>query len=514
MYKKIQIFKIAFVTLIYVIIAALYFSISNSPDLEVPIRKQDKGVKGESKDTIQINFLIKEAERLLNINLNHSYSLAKRALVISKSIGYHEGYANAELVLAKYYFQKNEHAKCVKTSYRISKYAEETGNYKIQCQAFNLIGRVFLMQDMYDEAQDFFIKSLKIAEKNQDIKFQALAYIMLGLVYKDKLDYYQAITYFKKAKQLYEIMNYKEGISDCYTELGLIYTAQRNFYYAEQSFQKALEDIQQDDPHVPICNIHLGNIYLNKKEINQALKYYRSAEKSRASKEDNLSFALSHLCQSIAFSELKTWDSTIFHAHKAIEAAKNVGNKDIVSKSYQHLAQIFYEKKDYKKAFDYLKKVNSLQDSILNENKNWELGKLQAKFEFSSKIEEEERKRNLEEQKRKEKIANHYLLIGAFLPLLFAMVIMITNANVSPSFLKALTFVTIILSFEFILVVLDPHIENFTGGIPITKLAINSLLAFIFAPLHYYLERSILKRASMKKTILVKQNITNENAFL
>ncbi|MFQ3576564.1 MAG: tetratricopeptide repeat protein [Cytophagales bacterium] len=494
---KIQYYRIGLMAMVYIVVVILtiFTPKSNHEHSLKPISE----FSGEEIDTLQINYILKQSEKQLNINLEHSFSLARRALVLSKSVSYHKGMVTSELLMAKYYFQKNDHAKCVKYAFKIVKMAEQVDDYEMQCQSYHLIGMVFLMQDMYEEAQDFFIKSLKLAEEKKDKRLQAVAFIKLGLVYKDKLDYYQAITYFKKSKKLFEDIGIHEGISDCYTELGLIYTAQRNYYYAEESFKKALYNIQEDDPHIPLCYIHLGNIYLNKREVVQALDYYRLAEIAKSAKEDNLSFALSNLCQSIAYSQMKNWDSTIVHAYQAIEAANKVSNKDIVSKSYAHLAQIFYQKGDFKKAFDYQKKVNLLQDSILNENKNWEIGKLQAKFEFASKIEEEEKQLKKEQAQLKERIANHYLLIGTFLPLLFALTFMVTNASVSSTVLKALSFVTIILGFEFILVVLDPYIEEYTGGIPITKLAINSSLALMMAPVHHYLERYLLKRASKRK---------------
>ena len=49
-------------------------------------------------------------------------------------------------------------------------------------------------------------------------------------------------------------------------------------------------------------------------------------------------------------------------------------------------------------------------------------------------------------------------------------------------------FISFLIFFEFILVLLDPFLEDLTAGAPAYKLLANTLLAVAIFPLHHFLE--------------------------
>lgn len=57
-----------------------------------------------------------------------------------------------------------------------------------------------------------------------------------------------------------------------------------------------------------------------------------------------------------------------------------------------------------------------------------------------------------------------------------------------------LTFVTIITLFEFLILLLEPYVDDFTGGIPVFKLGMNILLAISLAPIEQLLRRALIRR--------------------
>ncbi|MBN4081768.1 hypothetical protein JYU23_01425, partial [bacterium AH-315-C07] len=64
--------------------------------------------------------------------------------------------------------------------------------------------------------------------------------------------------------------------------------------------------------------------------------------------------------------------------------------------------------------------------------------------------------------------------------------------------IEGFVFFAFLLFFEFMLVLLDPFIEQWTGGEPMWKLVMNAGLAAIIFPLHSelggYLKRKIIKK--------------------
>ncbi|MBL4655792.1 MAG: tetratricopeptide repeat protein, partial [Bacteroidia bacterium] len=64
---------------------------------------------------------------------------------------------------------------------------------------------------------------------------------------------------------------------------------------------------------------------------------------------------------------------------------------------------------------------------------------------------------------------------------------------------EGFVFFSFLLLFEFVLVLLDPQIEQYTGGEPIYKLIINACLAGLIFPLHQLFENKLTKRATRNK---------------
>jgi hypothetical protein len=59
-------------------------------------------------------------------------------------------------------------------------------------------------------------------------------------------------------------------------------------------------------------------------------------------------------------------------------------------------------------------------------------------------------------------------------------------------------FLGILLLFEFLLILFDPIIDQYSGGIPVQKLVFNTFIALLIAPLHRIIERKIRKRLVLK----------------
>ncbi len=147
---------------------------------------------------------------------------------------------------------------------------------------------------------------------------------------------------------------------------------------------------------------------------------------------------------------------------------------------------------------EHYKQYSTLKDSVFNEEKSKDIGKLEAKHEFE--MVEMERKRIEEEQARilSEKINRRNLLqYSGALIFIVCLLIAITfsgKLNIPVRFVEGIIFFTFLLLFEFILVYLDHFIENLTGGEPAYKLLINAGLAALFFPLHSLAETKMKQR--------------------
>jgi len=77
--------------------------------------------------------------------------------------------------------------------------------------------------------------------------------------------------------------------------------------------------------------------------------------------------------------------------------------------------------------------------------------------------------------------------------ILFMIFLMIMNSKIQMRewLARSLVFVTFILLFEFILVVIDPITDDYSEGEPFIKLGINLVIAFILYPMHQFFSRKV-----------------------
>jgi len=176
----------------------------------------------------------------------------------------------------------------------------------------------------------------------------------------------------------------------------------------------------------------------------------------------------------------------------------SVGALNITRHIEEFISHLYDTTGQYKLALEHYKKYTIAKDSLFNEEKSKDIGKLEAKHEFETQ--EIERKRKEEEEIRieeeKENRRNNLQYSG----ILIFLVVLIIGISFSGRFsipirlAEGMVFFTFLLFFEFTLVLLDPYIENWTGGEPAYKLVINAGLAGAIFPLHSFFESKLKGR--------------------
>ena len=184
--------------------------------------------------------------------------------------------------------------------------------------------------------------------------------------------------------------------------------------------------------------------------------------------------------------------------NRGVALAKELGIKLTMHEGYQGLSDLYEKKGDFKKALVNYRLSTIMRDSLFNEDKSKELGKLEAKYEFEK--EEETRVQALKVKSEKEKVERtrrdnlQYSGILIFLVLVFASVFILGRFSIPIRMVEGMTFFSFLLFFEFMLVMLDPYIEAFSSGAPAFKLLFNAILAAMIFPLHSFFEAKIKRR--------------------
>ena len=184
--------------------------------------------------------------------------------------------------------------------------------------------------------------------------------------------------------------------------------------------------------------------------------------------------------------------------NQAGKIAQEVKNIFLTRNTAQTHYQIDSTLGDFKSAFHFYQIYNQAEDSISKSQKAGEFAKTETKFQIAKMLAEEEIIKQTAAQataEEKERTNNlQYLAIAAIFILIFTGLFLLTKLKISLPVAKNLVFVSLLLFFEFAIILFDPLNDRYSGGIPIFKLAFNALLALFIAPLHSYIEKQLLKR--------------------
>jgi hypothetical protein len=139
-----------------------------------------------------------------------------------------------------------------------------------------------------------------------------------------------------------------------------------------------------------------------------------------------------------------------------------------------------------------------VKDSLFSDDKSKEIGKLEGRHEMEmadmerKRQEEMEAKAKLAEKERKNLL--QYSGIVLVLLIVGVLILVLGVVKVKPSIASGITFFAFLLFFEFLLILLDPAIERWSGGEPVYKLLFNAVIAACIFPVHAFFERIIKKR--------------------
>ncbi|MFH1322030.1 MAG: tetratricopeptide repeat protein [Bacteroidota bacterium] len=152
----------------------------------------------------------------------------------------------------------------------------------------------------------------------------------------------------------------KKGIAISFNNIGIIHKNWGNYEKAIEYYLKALkiqEDLGNKDGIAGILN-NIGNIYIIWKNYTKALEFYS----------------------------------------KSLQIVQAYNLRETIMYDYEVFSKTYSAMGNYQKAYEYYKLYSQMKDSLFNEEKSKEIGKLEARYEFEKA--EADRKRIGEEQAR------------------------------------------------------------------------------------------------------------------
>lgn len=261
---------------------------------------------------------------------------------------------------------------------------------------------------------------------------EANALFALAIPYAIEGQYEASLKYMIESSEIYQSIGNKVGFAKCLGGLGNIYYFMNELAKAQEYYEKALAIYKDENSKIGIasCLNNLGLICQQTKNLKKALGYQLEGLKIEEESKNKRGIAISHISISALLIDLGRYSEARKHAHQAINISKSIAdtnamsdgmlrladcfrlsgypdsaqfylnetiriskkNKDYIQLKYAFEVQVaLYDSlRSYHNAYNSLKKLMAVKDSLFNKEKTSQLIEMQTKFDSEQKQKENE----------------------------------------------------------------------------------------------------------------------------
>ncbi|MBL4655833.1 MAG: tetratricopeptide repeat protein, partial [Bacteroidia bacterium] len=405
--------------------------------------------------------------------------------------------------------------------------------------AYNKIGFMYKTHGEIERGLEYYFLCLKIDQEMKDTNGIAVSYNNIAVIYVNQGELEKALEYHFYSLKLRDGINDKKGIANSYNNIAIIYSSLGENEKALEYFLRSIKIFEEENA-VDLANGYwnISTRYLALDDSLNYILYLKKAAKDYFERNDSYGMASGYYSNANILFYINEIDSAIYYYKRALSGYKQMNYDQYVCWLYRDICKCLFNKNDVVKATIYadsslnlakklgyvndIKKAAKLitrgykkqgkfedaltlyglqiemQDSLINEDNQKQLIRQQMKYEYekeqilAEQAQNEELRIQNEELKRRNSL--HYFAIFIGLLVLFGGVIALGFVKVSPRTADAIIFISFLILFEFILILVDPYIEEWTGGAPGYKLLFNAILAGAIFPLHQFFEEKLKKR--------------------
>lgn len=367
--------------------------------------------------------------------------------------------------------------------------AGDTANYQM---ALNNLAQVYQIQGKFERALEIYQRSLKHNTRHNRPYYATLDLLSIASIFY-RMDLYtrhfetlqRAEKYAKAADNLRLLADVYGRMATNQQDLDRIAAAFQYAYKAKACARAANDNYELQSIYQRLGMLHrAGNhldsaryyarrsIALNDGQSRRELAYNYQLLGDIATREDQARTAINNYLTAL---------------HFAVESMQPGTQRDIC----YNLLEAYQLLPNPDSALHYGLRYVHLRDSILEYEEVEETSRLQTKYDFYRKRDQQARYASAVAARRQTRNQQQYFLIFGGLLLLGTVLLVFARLGIPRGVLTAASFFAALLFFEALLVYLDPFIENYSEGYLLPKLGLNLVLAVFFAFGHRWLERRL-----------------------
>ena len=374
------------------------------------------------KDTIQINKLLNEADKIAKDNASKGDSLYQEIVTLATKNKYQKGKYYALRELAFIHYRNSEYKKAVDYFEKALENESFIKDRNHVGQTYFKLGTSNLFLGEHLNTTKAYLKTIDLFKETKDTVNLIKVYDNFGVLYGNMNNYKKAEEYKIKTIALARKIKDTFLIASGSLNLGVIYAKTERLdeaykqYMIVKSFSKSLKS-DRINHHL---YKNLARYYSEKEDMNVCLENALIAEKYLRYSKSKVEKAYFESFLGTIYQELKKYSKAEKHLLNSLNISEEIESETLQLNSLNPLAEIFASKKDYKKAYNYAKKYYQLNEKTRSETNNKIVTELDTKYQTEKKdkeiIEQQLQLEKTENELQKKKTQTNYLVgIATFL---------------------------------------------------------------------------------------------------
>jgi len=381
-------------------------------------------------DTLKIDLLNDLAFKLLRSDKEKALEYATLADSLSDVLAYLPGKPKSLKVKGMYYSDIYDFPQAINYFQKSIKISEELNDLATLASCNNAVASIYKDQGDYPRSLEYYQTSLVICEKLGNEFFIASVQSNLGGLYLKLKNYTEALRYYSSTVDFFEKSNRKPNLIIAYQNIVTLYVELKNDSLALNYSDKLIALCKSEGNNYQLAHalISRGQIEQNRKNYDLAIQYYTDGIATTEKTADVFGSYASNYSLAHLYIEIGKYNLALDYALAANEKANKIGQLKEKSDAAHALALIYKNRKEYKKAYEYLELHKTRADSLLNESNIKEITNLENKYLFEKEketIASEQAKKDAvqAEELKRQKIVRNSFIAGFLLMIVFAIVI-------------------------------------------------------------------------------------------
>ena len=230
------------------------------------------------------------------------------------------------------------------------------------------IGTICQKRGDYDQALDWYKRSLQIKEELGNRAGMANSYHQLGMVSQNRGDYDQALDWYKRSLQIKEELGNRADMASSYHQLGRVAELRGDLDQALDWYKRSLQINEELDNRAGMASSYhqLGMVAQVRGGYDQALAWYKRSLQIEEELGNRAGMASSYHQLGMVSQERGDLDQALYWYKRSLQIDEELGNRAGMAISYHQLGNVAYLRGVYDHALDWYKRSLQIFEELGN----------------------------------------------------------------------------------------------------------------------------------------------------